>query len=190
VEHAASLRLIPNLDVWRPADTVETAAAWAAAVERADGPTALLLSRQNLPCQPRSAEQLRAIARGAYVLREAADGAARAVIIATGSELPIALAAQQQLAEAGVPVRVVSMPSTNVFDRQDAAWKAAVLPAGLPRVAVEAGHCDFWYKYVGFEGTVVGLATFGESAPIADLYRHFGLTAERVANAVQSVLPA
>ncbi|MBL8471898.1 MAG: transketolase [Rhodocyclaceae bacterium] len=188
IEHAASLRLIPNLDVWRPADTVETAVAWAAAVERADGPTALLLSRQNLPCQPRSAEQLQAIARGGYVLSEAQAGAPSAVLIATGSELPIALAAQKQLAEANIPVRVVSMPSTSLFDRQDAAWKASVLPAGVPRVAIEAGHCDFWFKYVGFEGTVVGLSTFGESAPIGDLYRHFGLTAERVVAAVQELL--
>ncbi|MBX3667117.1 MAG: transketolase [Rhodocyclaceae bacterium] len=188
IEHAASLRLIPNLDVWRPADTVETAVAWAAAVERADGPTALLLSRQNLPCQPRSAEQLQAIARGGYVLSESQLGAPRAVLIATGSELPIALAAQKQLAEANIPVRVVSMPSTSLFDRQDAAWKASVLPAGVPRVAIEAGHCDFWFKYVGFEGTVVGLSTFGESAPIGDLYRHFGLTAERVVAAVQELL--
>lgn len=190
VEHAATLRLIPNMDVWRPCDTVETTAAWAAAIERRDGPTSLLLSRQNLAFQPRSAEQVAAIKRGAYVLSEAAGGAARAVIIATGSEVAIALAAQQALAGAGVAVRVVSMPCTSIFDRQDAAYRASVLPRNLPRVAVEAGVTDYWRKYVGLEGAVIGIDRFGESAPINDLYKFFGITAENVAAAVRSVLQA
>ncbi len=190
VEHAATLRLIPNMDVWRPCDTVETTAAWAAAIERRDGPTSLLLSRQNLAFQQRSTEQIAAINRGAYVLSEAAGGAARAVIIATGSEVAIALAAQQALATAGVAVRVVSMPCTSIFDRQDAAYRAAVLPRGLPRVAVEAGVTDYWRKYVGLEGAVIGIDRFGESAPINELYKFFDITADNVATAVHSVLQA
>ncbi|MBX9904921.1 MAG: transketolase [Burkholderiales bacterium] len=190
VEHAASLRLIPNMDVWRPCDTVETTAAWAAAIERRDGPTSLLLSRQNLTFQQRSTEQIATINRGAYVLSEAVGGAARAVIIATGSEVAIALAAQQALATAGVAVRVVSMPCTSVFDRQDAAYRASVLPRNLPRVAVEAGVTDYWRKYVGLEGAVIGIDRFGESAPINDLYKFFGITAENVAAAVRGVLQA
>ncbi len=190
VEHAATLRLIPNMDVWRPCDTVETTVAWAAAIERSDGPTSLLLSRQNLAFQQRSAEQISAINRGAYVLSEATGGAARAVIIATGSEVAIALAAQQALAAAGVAVRVVSMPCTSIFDRQDVAYRAAVLPRGLPRVAVEAGVTDYWRKYVGLEGTVIGIDRFGESAPAGELYQFFGITADKVAAAVHSVLQA
>jgi transketolase len=190
VEHAATLRLIPNMDVWRPCDTVETTAAWAAAIERRDGPTSLLLSRQNLAFQQRSAEQIAAINRGAYVLSEATGAAARAVIIATGSEVAIALAAQQALAAAGVAVRVVSMPCTSIFDRQDAAYRASVLPRGLPRVAVEAGVTDYWRKYVGLEGAVIGIDRFGESAPANELYKFFGITAENVAAAVHSVLQA
>jgi transketolase len=190
VEHAATLRLIPNMDVWRPCDTVETTAAWAAAIERRDGPTSLLLSRQNLAFQQRSAEQLANINRGAYVLSEATGAAARAVIIATGSEVAIALAAQQALAAAGVAVRVVSMPCTSIFDRQDAAYHASVLPRGLPRVAVEAGVTDYWRKYVGLEGAVIGIDRFGESAPANELYKFFGITAENVAAAVHSVLQA
>jgi len=190
VEHAATLRLIPNMDVWRPCDTVETTAAWAAAIERRDGPTSLLLSRQNLAFQQRSAEQIAAIQRGAYVLSEAAGGAARAVIIATGSEVAIALAAQQALATAGIAVRVVSMPCTSIFDRQDAAYRAAVLPRGVPRVAVEAGVTDYWRKYVGLEGAVIGIDRFGESAPANELYKFFGITADKVAAAVHGVLQA
>lgn len=190
VEHAATLRLIPNMDVWRPCDTVETTAAWAAAIERRDGPTSLLLSRQNLAFQQRSAEQIAAINRGAYVLSEATGGAARAVIIATGSEVAIALAAQQALAAAGVAVRVVSMPCTSVFDRQDAAYRAMVLPRNLPRVAVEAGVTDYWRKYVGLEGAVIGIDRYGESAPAGELYQFFGITAENVAAAVRGVLQA
>ena len=190
VEHAATLRLIPNMDVWRPCDTVETTTAWAHAIERRDGPTSLLLSRQNLAFQPRSAEQIANINRGAYILSEAAGGAARAVIIATGSEVAIALAAQQALAAAGVAVRVVSMPCTSIFDRQDAAYRDSVLPRGLARVAVEAGVTDYWRKYVGLEGAVIGIDRFGESAPAGELYKFFGITAENVAAAVRSVLQA
>jgi transketolase len=176
------------MDVWRPCDTVESAVCWAAALERRTGPSALLFSRQNLPFQKRDAAQTAAIRRGGYVLAEAAGGAPRAVIIATGSEVALALAAQQQLAAAGVAVRVVSMPSTNVFDRQDEAWRAAVLPPGVPRVAVEAGVTDGWYKYVGLEGAVVGLDRFGESAPAGALFTLFGFTPENVARTVMSVL--
>jgi transketolase len=188
VEHAACLRLIPNMEVWRPCDAVEAAAAWIAAIERRDGPTSLLLSRQNLPFQKRSGEQIAAISRGGYVLAEAAGAAPQAVIIATGSEVPLALAAQQALAGEGVAVRVVSMPSTTVFDRQDAAWRDAVLPPGVPRAAVEAGVSDYWRKYVGLDGAVVGVDRYGESAPAAEVFRFLGVTAENVATAVRSLL--
>jgi transketolase len=195
VEHAASLRLIPNMHVWRPCDTTETAAAWAYAIQRPaslgmkvrdGGPSALLLSRQNLPFVPRDAEAIAGISRGGYVLRDAKD--ARAVIIATGSEVGLALAAQEQLAARGIALRVVSMPCTDVFDMQDRAWREAVLPPGLPRVAVEAGVTAGWYKYVGLDGQVVGIDTYGESAPAGVLFKHFGLTAEHVAAAVEKVL--
>jgi transketolase len=195
IEHASSLRLIPNLSLWRPCDTAETAVAWNAAVTRPasigmdvhdGGPTALLLSRQNLPFVQRDAATVDAIARGGYVLRDA-EGA-RAVIIATGSEVAIALDAQAQLAKEGVAVRVVSMPSTDVFDRQDAAWKQSVLPKGLPRVAIEAGVTAFWHKYVGLEGAVVGIDRYGESAPAGALFKFFGLTADKVAETVRQVL--
>ncbi|HEX4944282.1 MAG TPA: transketolase [Usitatibacteraceae bacterium] len=187
VEHVSSLRLIPNLDLWRPGDTVETAAAWAAAIERRDGPTAFALSRQNVPFLKRSPEQVAAIRRGGYVVSEAA-GTAKAAIIATGSELSLALAAQKTLAEAGIPVRVVSMPCTGVFDRQDPEWRAAVLPKGLPRVSVEAGVTDYWRKYVGLEGAAIGVDRFGESAPAGAVYKHFGVDADHVVAAVKSVL--
>ncbi len=186
VEHAASLRLIPHMDVWRPCDAAETAMAWAAALERRDGPSALLLSRQNLAPAPRAAEALPLARRGGYVLADAPW--AKAVLIATGSEVPVALEAQKRLAAADLPVRVVSMPSTTVFDRQDAAYRDGVLPPGLPRVAVEAGVTDFWRKYVGLEGAVVGIDRFGESAPAGDLFKHFGFTAENVEKAVRSVV--
>ncbi len=195
IEHANSLRLIPNLSVWRPCDTVETMAAWLAAVGRpssigmdvhAGGPTALLLSRQNLPFVARSAETLQQVARGGYVLQEASG--AKAAIIATGSEVAIAIDAQKLLAAEGIAVRVVSMPSTDVFDKQDAAWRASVLPKGMPRVAVEAGTTALWHKYVGLDGAVVGIDTYGESAPAGALFKHFGLTAEKVAQAVKNLL--
>ncbi len=187
VEHAASLRLIPNMDLWRPCDAVETAVAWIAAIERRDGPTALLLTRQNVPAVKRDAAALAATRRGGYVLKDS-DAPARAIIIATGSEVALALGAQQQLAGEGVPVRVVSMPSTSVFDRQDPGYRDQVLPQGIPRAAVEAGVPDFWRKYVGLDGAVVGIARFGESAPGAEVLKHFGFTAENVAKAVKGVL--
>jgi transketolase len=188
VEHAASLRLIPNMQVWRPCDTVETAVAWACAIERGDGPTSLLLTRQNVPFVKREPQQLESIRRGGYIISEAAGGPARAIVIATGSEVAVALAAQKLLAQEGVPVRVVSMPSTTAFDRQDAAYRDSVLARGLPRVAVEAGVTDYWWKYVGLEGAVIGIDRFGESAPGGELYKHFGLTPETVAAAVKSKL--
>jgi transketolase len=190
IEHAAALRLIPQLDVWRPCDTVETAAAWTAALEHRHGPSCLLLTRQNVAFNPRRADQIAAIRRGAYVLADA-EGA-RATIIATGSEVALAVGAQKALAEAGVPVRVVSMPCCSVFDRQDTAYREAVLPRGLARVAVEAGVTDYWRKYVGAvddpAGAVVGIDRFGESAPAAVLFKHFGFTVDHVVAAVRSVL--
>jgi transketolase len=188
IEHAASLRLIPNMEVWRPCDTVETAAAWVRAVERRDGPVALLLSRQNVPFQTRDAAALEGVRRGGYVLAEAPGGAPRCVLIATGSEVALAIGAQKALAGEGIPVRVVSMPCTSLFDRQDSRYQEAVLPRGVPRVAVEAGVTDYWRKYVGIEGAVVGIDTFGESAPAADLFKHFGFTVENVVKVVKSVL--
>jgi transketolase len=188
VEHAASLRLIPNMQVWRPCDTVETAVAWACAIERRDGPTSLLLTRQNVPFVKREAPQIEAIRRGGYILSEATGAPSRAIVIATGSEVALALAAQKLLAQDGVPVRVVSMPSTTTFDRQDAAYRDSVLPRGLPRVAAEAGVTDYWRKYVGLEGVVIGIDRFGESAPGGELYTHFGFTPEKVVAAVRSLL--
>ncbi|MBK5914822.1 transketolase [Rhodocyclus purpureus] len=185
VEHVASLRLIPNVDVWRPADATETMVAWIAGIERNDGPSVLALSRQNLPTVTAGIDG-ETIARGGYVLSDCAD--AQAVLIATGSEVKLALDAQKALAAEGVRVRVVSMPCTSAFDRQDAAWRTAVLPKGLPRVAVEAGIADFWWKYVGLEGAVVGMTRFGESAPAGRLFEHFGFTVANVAACVKAVL--
>jgi transketolase len=187
VEQTATLRMIPNMDVWRPCDTVETMVAWTQAVEKRSGPSALCLSRQNLPFVKRDDAQVAAIAKGGYILSEA-NGAAKAVIIATGSEVDLALKAQAALAQESIPVRVVSMPNTNAFDRQDKAWRDSVLPKGLPRVAVEAGVTGGWYKYVGLEGAVVGLDRFGESAPAGVLFKEFGFTAENVVKVVKSVL--
>ncbi len=184
IEHAATLRLMPNMDVWRPGDTVETAAAWAAALRRKNGPSALLLSRQNVPFLKRNS--LADVDRGGYVLSDAPQP--RAAIIATGSEVGIALDAQKRLAAEGVPVRVVSMPSTSVFDRQSAEYRNSVLPGTLPKVAVEAGVSDYWRKYVGLEGAVVGIDRYGESAPAGDLFKHFGFTPENVIKAVRSVI--
>jgi transketolase len=188
IEHAASLRLIPNLDVWRPADTAETAVAWAVALQNQAKPTALLLSRQNLPYSPK--KDLGDISRGAYVLSEPADLGlkknAQAVIIATGSEVQLALKAQELLAAKKIAVRVVSMPSTTTFDQQKPAYKQAVLPAGLPRVAVEMGVTDGWWKYGC--AAVVGIDTYGESAPAPVLFKHFGFTPENVADTVRKVL--
>ena len=187
VEHAASLRLIPGLDVWRPADTAETTVAWAVALENKDRPTALLLSRQNLPYSPKS--DLGDISRGAYVLSEPTRVGikkTKAVIIATGSEVQLALQAQELLAQKKIGVRVVSMPSTTTFDRQTSSYKSEVLPAGLPRVAVEMGSTDGWWKYG--VAAVVGIDTYGESAPAPVLFKHFGFTAENVAETVQAAL--
>ncbi len=187
VEHAATLRLLPNMDVWRPCDTYESTVAWTAAIERRDGPTSLLFSRQNLPFQKRSAQQLAEVARGGYVLSEAA-ATLQAVIIATGSEVALAMAAQKLLAAENIAVRVVSMPSTSVFDRQDSAYRAAVLAKGPPRIAVEAGVTDFWRKYVGISGTVVGIDSYGESAPAGELFEYFGFTAASIAATVKNAL--
>lgn len=186
VEHVSSLRLIPGLHVWRPCDTVESAVAWTQAVARRDGPACLVFTRQNAQFQARPAAAIADIARGGYVLADADRPAA--VIIATGSEVELATQARELLAATGVQVRVVSMPCTQVFDAQDAAYREAVLPRGVPRVAVEAGVTDFWWKYVGLEGKVIGIDRFGESAPFKDLYKYFGFTAERVAEAVRTVL--
>ncbi|MDH1502162.1 transketolase [Comamonas terrigena] len=191
IEHAASLRLIPGLDVWRPADTTETAMAWAVAISQKNRPTAMLLSRQNLAYAPKSEDALDNIACGGYVLSEPKDvglkgNKAQAVIIATGSEVQLALAAQKQLAEKKIAVRVVSMPSTTTFDRQDMAYKQSVLPAGLPRIAVEMGVTDFWWKYGC--AAVVGIDSYGESAPAPVLFKHFGFTAENVADTVREAL--
>ncbi|MEQ6436547.1 transketolase [Comamonas sp. w2-DMI] len=190
IEHAASLRLIPGLDVWRPADTTETAVAWTVALSHKNKPTAMLLSRQNLAYSPKSEDALDDIACGAYVLSEPKDVGlkkkAQAVIIATGSEVQLALAAQRLLAERKIAVRVVSMPSTTTFDQQDVKYKKAVLPAGLPRVAVEMGVTDFWWKYGC--AAVVGIDSYGESAPAGVLFKHFGFTAENVADTVQVAL--
>ena len=184
IEHASSLRLIPNMTVWRPADTVETAVAWASAIAHEEGPTSLLLSRQSLPFLSRTPAQLADIGRGAYVVRDVKSP--KAVLLATGSEVSVALAAAEALQEDGLAVRVVSLPSTSVFDRQDVIYQRAVLPDNLPRVAVEAGVTDFWWKYRC--DAVVGIDRFGESAPAPDLFRFFGITAQNVADTVRAVL--
>jgi transketolase len=186
IEHVASLRLIPQMDVWRPCDTLETAVAWACAIERKDGPSSLALSRQNLPFVKRAAGAAADIRRGGYVIADAASP--RAVIIATGSEVSIALAAQKKLAEEGLSARVVSMPCTSVFDRQEPAWRDAVLPRGIPRVAIEAGVPDYWRKYVGLEGDVIGIDRFGESAPAADVYKFLGVDVDHLVAAVRRVV--
>ncbi|MDY6946510.1 MAG: transketolase, partial [Pseudomonadota bacterium] len=188
IEHVATLRLIPNMDVWRPCDTVETLAAWSAALARSEGPTSLVLSRQNLPFQLRLPETMDDIARGGYVLVEPDGAAPRAVVIATGSEVALAVEAQKRLAGEGIAVRVVSMPATNVFDRQDASYRERVLPAEVPCVAVEAGVPDIWRKYVGRRGMVLGIDRFGESAPAGELMRYFGFVPERVVDAVRSLV--
>ncbi len=194
VEHTAALRLIPQMDVWRPSDTVETAIAWTAALSRRDGPTCLMLSRQNIAFAARERDQVESIARGGYVLRDFAGtaGAQRAIVIATGSEVPLALGARDALAAQGIDLRVVSMPCTSLFDRQDVAYRAAVLPRGIARTAVEAGVTAGWRKYVGAEddprAAVVGIDRFGESAPAGVLFKHFGFTAGHVADAVRGTL--
>lgn len=188
VEQTATLRYIPNMDVWRPCDTVESIVAWARAIERKNGPSSLIFSRQNLAFQKRDEATIANISKGAYILSEATGGKPQAVIIATGSEVALAMDAQKALAEEKIAVRVVSMPATTVFDRQDAAYRDSVLPPGVKRVAVEAGVTDYWRKYVGLEGAVVGIDTFGESAPSGELFKHFGFTTENVVKAVKSIL--
>ena len=187
IENTSAMRYIPNMDVWRPADSTETAVSWVMAIERMDGPTSLVLSRQGLPFIGRTDDQIAAIRKGAYVISEA-QGNAQAIIIATGSEVNLAIKAQEELAAKGTHVRVVSMPSTSVFDRQDQDYKDSILTPGVVRIAVEAGVTDFWRKYVGLEGAVVGINTFGESAPGGDVMKHFGFTVENVVNHVESSL--
>ena len=188
VEQTATLRMIPRMSVWRPCDAVESAVAWKSAIDNKGGPSCLIFSRQNLPHQERSADQIADISRGGYVLRDC-DGTPDAIIIGTGSEVGLAMEAAESLTAKGKKVRVVSMPSTSVFDAQDEAYRESVLPSAVTaRVAVEAGVTDYWLKYVGLNGKVIGLDTFGESAPAGDVYKHFGITAENVAAAVEDVL--
>ncbi|MDI9072022.1 transketolase [Xanthomonas oryzae] len=188
VEHLASLRYIPNNDVWRPGDAVESAVSWKAAITRKGGPTCLIFSRQNLQHQPRSAEQIKLIERGGYVLADAEGGTPDVILIATGSEVGLAVEAKKTLDTAGLKTRVVSMPSTDVFDRQDAAYRESVLPNAVrKRVAVEAGVTGFWRKYVGLDGDVVGIETFGASAPADQLYAYFKITAEHVVAAAKAL---
>jgi len=187
VEHVASLRIVPSVRVWRPCDTVETAAAWADAIERRDGPTCLVLSRQALPAMPRSAAQLAEVARGGYVLVDCGS-APECILIATGSEIGLAVDSARRLAEAGRRVRVVSMPCTSVFDAQPQAYRDSVLPPGVPRVAIEAGVRDGWWRYVGTGGAVIGMDTFGASAPAKRLFEHFGFTPENVIRTVEGLL--
>ncbi|WP_042302501.1 transketolase [Paraburkholderia kururiensis] len=189
IEHLSSLRLIPNLTLWRPADTVETAVAWTQSIEH-HGPSCLVFSRQNLPFSPRTDAQIANIAKGGYVLRDWDEEvvARKVILIATGSEVELALKAVEPLAREGIAARVVSMPSTNAFDRQDAEYRERVLPKGVRRVAIEAGVTDFWRKYVGLEGSVVGIDTFGESAPAGVLFKYFGFTVEHVVDAAKAAL--
>ncbi|HAS6042622.1 TPA: transketolase [Vibrio vulnificus] len=188
VEQIASLRLTPNMSTWRPCDQVESAVAWKLAIERKDGPSALIFSRQNLAQQPRSAEQVADIAKGGYILKDS-DGKPELILIATGSEVELAVKAAEQLTAEGKKVRVVSMPATDAFDKQDAAYREAVLPSDVTaRIAIEAGIADFWYKYVGFDGRIIGMTTFGESAPADQLFEMFGFTVENVVNTAKELL--
>ena len=188
VEHLASLRYIPNNDVWRPCDAVESAVAWQRAIERRDGPTCLVFSRQNLAHQVRNPQQVADISRGGYVLHEPADGKFDLILIGTGSEVELAMQSARQLASDGVQARVVSMPSPNHFDRQPAEWRESVLPASCrKRIAIEAGVTDYWRKYVGLDGAVIGIDSFGASAPIDALYKHFGITVEAVVAAARKL---
>ncbi|HIG78569.1 MAG TPA: transketolase [Cycloclasticus sp.] len=188
VEHVSSLRLIPNLDVWRPCDAVESAVAWKCAVESEDTPSALIFTRQNVQHQDRSAEQVADISKGAYVLKDC-DGEPQIILMGTGSEVELATAAAEQLSAEGINVRVVSMPCTDLFDKQDAAYKESVLPASVTaRAAIEAGTTALWYKYVGLNGAVIGMDCFGESAPAKELFEHFGITANKLAEAAKELL--
>ncbi|WP_170939946.1 transketolase [Vibrio cholerae] len=188
VEQIASLRMTPNMSTWRPCDQVESAVAWKLAIERKDAPSALIFSRQNLAQQPRSAEQVANIAKGGYILKDCA-GQPELILIATGSEVELAVAAYEQLSAKGKAVRVVSMPSTDAFDKQDAAYREAVLPAAVTkRIAIEASIADFWYKYVGFGGRIIGMTSFGESAPAGELFKLFGFTTENVVKQAKELL--
>ncbi|HHF0482102.1 TPA: transketolase [Vibrio antiquarius] len=188
VEQMASLRLTPNMSTWRPCDQVESAVAWKLAIERKDAPTALIFSRQNLAQQERDAEQLANIAKGGYILKDC-EGKPELILIATGSEVELAVEAAAQLTAEGKKVRVVSMPSTDAFDKQDAAYREAVLPSDVTaRIAIEAGIADFWYKYVGFDGRIIGMTSFGESAPAGELFKMFGFTTENVVNTAKELL--
>ncbi|HDI3252820.1 TPA: transketolase [Vibrio cholerae] len=188
VEQIASLRMTPNMSTWRPCDQVESAVAWKLAIERKDAPSALIFSRQNLAQQPRSAKQVANIAKGGYILKDCA-GQPELILIATGSEVELAVAAYEQLSAEGKAVRVVSMPSTDAFDKQDAAYREAVLPAAVTkRIAIEAGIADFWYKYVGFGGRIIGMTSFGESAPAGELFKLFGFTTENVVKQAKELL--
>ncbi|EOU2464570.1 transketolase [Vibrio navarrensis] len=188
VEQIASLRLTPNMSTWRPCDQVESAVAWKLAIERKDGPSALIFSRQNLAQQPRSAEQVADIAKGGYILKDC-DGKPELILIATGSEVELAVKAAEQLTAESKKVRVVSMPATDTFDKQDAAYREAVLPSDVTaRIAIEAGIADFWYKYVGFDGRIIGMTTFGESAPADQLFEMFGFTVDNVVNTAKELL--
>ena len=188
IEQLTSLRTTPNLNTWRPCDAVETAASWDAAIKRHSGPTALVLSRQNLPHQPRTKAQLAAIQRGGYVLKDC-DGTPALILIATGSEVALAMEAAATLEQQGQAVRVVSMPSTYRFNGQDADYRESVLPKAVTkRIAIEAGHADYWYKYVGLEGRVIGMTTYGESAPAGELFKHFGFTVENIVKQANELL--
>ncbi|MGI9201345.1 MAG: transketolase-like TK C-terminal-containing protein, partial [Woeseiaceae bacterium] len=188
VEHTASLRLMPNMRVWRPCDTVETAVAWRDAIERRDGPTSLVLTRQGLPHQQRDKEQVAAVAKGGYVLRDC-DGTPDVIFIATGSEVELAVAAAETLSTDGVAARVVSMPCTDLFDAQDATYREQVLPAAVTaRVAIEAGVTAGWWRYVGSSGRIVGLDRFGESAPAGELFKHFGFSTDNVVKVAKEIL--
>ncbi|HBM65186.1 MAG TPA: transketolase, partial [Pseudomonas sp.] len=188
IEQLTSLRSTPNLDTWRPADAVESAVSWKSALERKDGPSALIFSRQNLQHQDRDAQQIADISRGGYVLKDCA-GEPELILIATGSEVGLAVQAFDKLTEQGRKVRVVSMPCTSVFDAQDAAYKQSVLPLEVgARIAIEAAHADFWYKYVGLEGRIIGMTTYGESAPASALFEEFGFTLENILGTAEELL--
>ena len=188
IEQLASLRGTPNMSVWRPADAVETAVAWKAALERKTGPTALIFSRQNLPHQARDATQLANIARGGYILKDC-QGEPEAIIIATGSEIGLAMQAAEKLNAEGKKIRVVSLPSTDVFEQQDAEYRQSVIPAEVgARLVIEASHKDWWYKYAGLEGTIIGMESFGESAPADQLFAEFGFTLDNVLACLEELL--
>ena len=188
VEQLTALRCTPNLETWRPCDVVESAVSWQAAVERHDGPSALIFTRQGLEPQARSAAQVADVARGGYILSDS-DGEPELILIATGSEVELAMQAKASLVAKGKQVRVVSMPCCERFDKQDADYREAVLPSSvLPRVAIEAAHRDFWFKYVGLDGAIVGMETFGESAPADELFKMFGFTVENVVNTSLDIL--